>query len=133
MNRLVRADAFDDLQRGPVFGGEASPGGAWRLDRIDGIDDDAMAEPQMLVRQCDRDLLGGDAGFSLGKAAAPHRRLDRIDREYRYRQMAGDAFRQRAFAGTGQAGQNDELLHGRRPAHVSTPIPCPRFPPAPAP
>ena len=55
------------------------------LDRIDRVDDDGMPEPQMFIRQRYRDVIGRDAGLGFGKAAAPHRGLDRVDREYRHR------------------------------------------------
>ena len=62
VNRFIRADAFNDLQIGPVFRGKISPGGAGRLDRIDGVGNDGMSEPQMFAGQRDRDIIGGDAG-----------------------------------------------------------------------
>ena len=51
VRRLVRADAFDDLQIRAIFCGKISPGGARRLDRIDGVDNDGMPEPQVLFGQ----------------------------------------------------------------------------------
>ena len=114
MNRFIRADAFNDLQIGRYFAARPAPGGARRLDRVDRVDDDGMPQPQMFVRQRDRHAVGRDAGFSPGEAAAPHRRLDRIDREQRYRQAAGKTFRHRALAGTGKAGKYNELLRCHR-------------------
>ena len=85
MNRLIRADAFNDLQISLIFRGKVSPGGARRLDRVHRVDNDGMPQPQMLVRQRYRDVIGRDACLSLGKATAPHRGFDRIDREHRQR------------------------------------------------
>lgn len=88
MHRLVRADAFDDRNLGAIFRGEDSPGGARRLDRIDGIDDRGVSKAQLLLGQRLRDRIGRDPRAIVGQAAALHRRFDRIDGEQRKRKPA---------------------------------------------
>ena len=58
------------------------------FDRIYRVHDDGMPEPQLFVRQRGRDFIGRDAGLIPCDSIAPHGRLDRIDRKYRYRQTA---------------------------------------------
>src|ERR1700742_125857 len=84
------------------------------FDRIYRIDNHGMPQPKLLVRQRGRDLIGRDTGLGFRKAAAPHRRLDRIDRKYRYRQSAGETVGNGALAGAGQSGDHNELLRRHR-------------------
>ena len=74
----------------------------------------AIRPCQLFVRQRDRDLIGRDTGLGFRKAAAPHRRLDRIDRKCRYRESAGEAVGNCALAGAGQSGDHNELLRCHR-------------------
>src|SRR5947199_395845 len=81
VHRFIGTDAFDDLEADAMFRCQIAPGGARCLDRVDRIDDDGMPKTEMFVRQRHRNLIGRGAGFGFCQSRAPHRRLDRVDRE----------------------------------------------------